>query len=408
MFRKVIESATLLIKNRIANEFKDRDIINFGFGQSPFLPPNFVVQELKLNASANNYTLTQGDKELRMCMSEFHKDHNGLDISPDDILVGPGSKILIFNLLLSFDHADVFIPAPSWVSYAPQTHLAGHNIITLTTDYDHGWRINIDDFKNSLKKKIHNTSILILNYPGNPDGLIYTEDKIMEISKICREYNVFVISDEIYGLLTHDLNHLSFSNYYPERTITITGLSKWCGAGGWRLGAAFISPNIDTGLKETCIGISSETYSCASSPIQKAALAAYGNYESVQSYIEWQVTILREVGIYCYHLLSEGNIRVHKPQGGFYLFPDFMNFKVELNRRNIVTSSDLCNEILNDTGVALLPASNFGFHENYFAARLAYVDFEPPLEYEKFDIKINAPKVIEGINRLIEWFHRLT
>ncbi len=136
-----------------------------------------------------------------------------------------------------------------------------------------------ENLKESSQFKEYKDSILILNYPGNPDGLTYTEDKLKAIANYTRDANMLVISDEIYGLLDHAMSHNSFANYYPERTITTTGLSKWCGAGGWRFGAALLSDGISVDLKQTLIGIGSETYSCAPSPVQIAAKEAYRSFQ---------------------------------------------------------------------------------------------------------------------------------
>lgn len=121
---------------------------------------------------------------------------------------------------MAFKKADVFIPAPSWVSYAPQAKLVGHHIIKLNTTFEERWRINSKTIAEGAKLKKHETSILILNYPGNPDGLTYSKQELIDIAGITKSQNMLVISDEIYGLLNHNRAHLSFSNYYPEKTIT--------------------------------------------------------------------------------------------------------------------------------------------------------------------------------------------
>lgn len=280
MYRQIEESQTLLINsqsNLLQNQ--DQKVIKFGFGQSPFLPPKTVLRALEKAVYHKEYSSVQGDAEIRELMSEFHKKHNGLEVKPENILIAPGSKILIYIILLAFEQADVFIPAPAWVSYAPQAKLAGHNIIKLNTTFEDKWRITPNNITKAINFKKTSASILILNYPGNPDGLTYTEDELKAIASVAREQDILVISDEIYALLDHRLNHKSFNNYYPEKTITTTGLSKWCGAGGWRFGAAFLYENIEPEFKQALIGIGSETYSCAPTPVQIAAKMAYQNFD---------------------------------------------------------------------------------------------------------------------------------
>ena len=371
------------------------------------MPPKFVLEALKSSVNHKEYTSVQGDLDLRRIISKFHEAHNGLKVLPDNILLAPGSKILLFNILMSFEEADVFIAKPSWVSYAPQVKLAGHNIIKLNTSFEEKWRIHPRAIKDAAKNKKHQVSIMIINYPGNPDGLTYTEDELKVLAKVAKELNILVISDEIYGLLDHNHEHKSFVNYYPERTITTTGLSKWCGAGGWRFGAAFLYENIEPEFKQALIGIGSETYSCAPTPVQMAAKVAYQNYNKALPYLNMQTTILKQIGNYCAEKLNACGIRVHAPEGGFYLFPDFSSHVNKLNISDIKTSNELCQQLLKDTGVALLPASSFGFDKNYLAARLAYVDFQELNHDGSFDVKIDCPNIIQGIDKICDWISKL-
>ena len=408
IFRKIEESQTLLINNQSKNlEHQQKKIFKFGFGQSPFLPPKKVMDELKSNVHRKEYSSVQGDSELRQLISNFHLQVNGLKVSADNIMIAPGSKILIYTILLAFKKADVFIPAPAWVSYAPQAKLAGHNILVVETSFNNRWRVTPESMMNAYTKKKHEVSIMILNYPGNPDGLTYTKEEVLQIAEKARELDVLVISDEIYGLLTHKNKHHSFSNFYPEKTITTTGLSKWCGAGGWRLGVALLYEGIEVEFKKALMGIASETYSCAATPIQMAAKIAYGNIEDSKKYAKRQCEILEEIGNYCYVQLVESDIKLHAPEGGFYLFPDFSNYSEKLHTYGIKTSEELCNRILSETGVALLPGSAFGMNKKHLTARISYVDFEDPLQKEDFDFKKDCPKIIEGIQVLKNWLELL-
>jgi len=408
MYRHVEESQTLLINTQSKDlEARNKKIVKFGFGQSPFLPPQSVLQALQKSVHHKEYTSVQGDLELRKKMARFHDAHNGLKVSAKNILIAPGSKILILNILLAIKEADVFIASPSWVSYAPQVRLAGHNLIKVKTSFEDRWRILPENLKEATKNKRHALSILIINYPGNPDGLTYAESEIKALAKQARALNFLVVSDEIYALLDHNFKHKSFANYYPEKTITTTGLSKWCGAGGWRFGAALLYENIEPDFKQALIGIGSETYSCAPVPVQMAAKEAYDSYSKLVPYLTHQINILRKIGRYCAEQLIASNIRLHSPEGGFYLFPDFCLYKEKLSAKGIKTSIELCNQLINDTGVALLPASAFGFDQEFLAARLAYVDFQ---EFEidaSTDIVANCPNVVEGLEKIKKWIQKL-
>lgn len=408
MYREIEASQTLLINTQSKYlELKGEQIFKFGFGQSPFMPPLKVIQALRDAAHDKSYTEVQGDPELRNRMAEFHRKHNGLRVLPENIFVAPGSKTLLFNILVAFEKADVLIPAPAWVSYAPQAKLAGHNLLKIKTTFEDRWRVLPDAIENALKEKRHEATVLFLNYPGNPDGLTYNHTELSELARCAEKNDLLVLSDEIYGLLDHHESHQSFASFYPGKTITTTGLSKWCGAGGWRLGAAFLSDSIDPQFKEALLGIGSETYSCAPAPVQQAAKIAYESYSEMRDYLSWQNGILASIGNYCADQLAHADIRVHRPEGGFYLFPDFSPLKDQLHKRGITTSGELCSRILTDTGIALLPASAFGFEEACMAARLAYVDFTPPEESTAFEMEIHCPKLIEGMERLGHWIGRI-
>jgi aspartate aminotransferase len=404
MYREVEQSQTLLINTQSKQlESQNKKIYKFGFGQSPFLPPKKVIKSLKKAARRKDYSSVQGDPELRQYISTFHAKYNGLKSNPDNILVAPGSKILIYNILMSYEAADVMIAAPSWVSYAPQAKLAGHNLIKLKTSFKDRWRISPSHLIEGAKSKKHGPSILIINYPGNPDGLSYTKSELKALAKMVKELNILVISDEIYGLLEHENAHKSFATFCPENTITTSGLSKWCGAGGWRLGLAMLPDSVDPKFKQALIGIGSETYSCAATPVQEAAKTAYGNFKDSMQYVKKQNKVLKLIGNYCADQLSRAGVNVHSPAGGFYLFVDFSPFQKKMRKQGIHSSNELCEKLLLSTGVVLLPASAFGFKKEFLAARLAYVDFEDPSAKESFQLKEDCPKIVEGIQALTQW-----
>ena len=398
------ESPTLNI-NRVSKEREKRGlpVYKFGFGESPFDPPKDVISSLKEHADKTYYAKVEGDEELREKISKFHYDACGIQSSADQVIVGPGSKILIYLIMLSIKDADVLVASPSWVSYRPQIDLCGHNLINIETSLDDRWRITPENLIKAFSQKLRKNTICIVNYPGNPDGLSYTNKEIEELIPIFKSTNCLVISDEIYALLHFANEHSSFQKYYPENTVVTTGLSKWCGAGGWRFGTA-IFPEEKHVLQQAVLGLSSETFSCVSSPILKAASAAYHDYAEVKPYLDLQKHILEKIAKYCANTLNEHGIITIHSVGGFYLFPDFSNYREALNRRNIYTSTELCSRLLYDTGVALLPGTAFGMQEDQLLARLAYVDFKMDRHSDSdFKMNIHAIKLTKGIDQLIQW-----
>ena len=222
------------------------------------------------------------------------------------------------------------------------------------------------------------------------------------MAAVAKKYNLIVLSDEIYTDLTFCNKYESISKFYPEKTFISGGLSKWCGAGGWRVGF-FAVPNSLSTLLENIKTLASESYSTVNSPAQFAAVEAYeGDYKE---YKAKTLNILKSVGNYVYNNLKSNKVLINPPQGAFYLMPEFLNKKFK-------TSVELCENILDETGVAMLPASDFGFSPKRMLTRLCYIDFDGT-EFLKASINgmvINdkiiekyAPNVVEGVKKLSNW-----
>ena len=393
-------SSTLKI-NEISKdlELKGKKIFKFGFGQSPFQIPEDVIHELKNNAFQNKYLPMQGLPELREVVANYISTKKNYNYKAENILVGPGTKELMFLLQMLFD-GEVILPTPSWVSYEPQAILGRNKIHWIETSRENNWFPASDDIEKIILRNKKKNYLLFLNSPNNPSGQIF--ENLDEISKIIKKYNILVLSDEIYSELSFAEHYKSISNYCPENTIISTGLSKWCGAGGWRLGY-FIIPNELARLKNSLKVLASETFSSVSAPIQYAAIAAHQNDHT--NYINKSRKILKLVGEYVYNNLKSNKILINKPQGGFYLMPEFLDMKYK-------NSQEMCSSLLTDTGVVLLPGSDFGFSKDKLITRLSFTDFDGKEfmnnlpEIKNLDNSLVdkfAPKIVEGTKRLKAW-----
>ena len=402
---KNLEPSSTLRINEISKklESEGKKIYKFGFGQSPFEVPDDVVNELKNNAHQNKYLSMQGLTELRNTISKYSNAKNSQNYKPENIIIGPGTKELMFLLQLLFD-GDVLLPAPSWVSYAPQALLSKNKIHWITTTSENNWFPTGEEIEKIILKDRKKNYLLFLNSPNNPSGQIC--NNLKEISGIAKKYNILILSDEIYSELSFDQNFKSISQFYPEKTIISTGLSKWCGAGGWRLGY-FIIPEALKELRDSLKILASETFSSVSAPIQYAAIAAYSNNHD--EYINNSRYILKTVGEYVYENLKSNKININKPQGGFYLMPEFLIEKFS-------TAEEMCDNILEETGVALLPGSDFGFSKERMIARLSFTDFNGNefmnniKKNNKLDLSSIlkfAPKIAEGTKKLKHWSESL-
>jgi len=393
-------SSTLLINEESRRlEKEGKKIFKFGFGQSPFQIPEDIVNELKKNSHQNRYLPMQGLPELREAIASYTSNKKKYNYKADNVIVGPGSKELMFLLHILFE-GDVILPAPSWVSYAPQAVIGRNNIHWIETKRENNWFPTADEIEKIISKNKNKNYLLFLNSPNNPSGQIC--ENLEEIASIANKYNLIILSDEIYSELSFEKNFKSISNFCPEKTIISNGLSKWCGAGGWRLGY-FIIPESLKQVASKLKVLASETFTSVSAPIQYAAISAYSNDHS--EYINNSRNILKSVGEYVYENLKSNDVIINKPRGGFYLMPEFANKKFS-------TSSEMCKTILKDTGVALLPGSDFGCSEKKMLARFSFTDFDGAnfmnnvKKNKSIDlIEINnfAPRIVEGTKRLRVW-----
>ena len=404
MIKEVVKnlkvSSTLRI-NEISKELElqGKQIFKFGFGQSPFEIPEDVNLELKNNSFRNKYLPMQGLPELREVIAKFESSRKNYNYKADNILIGPGTKELMFLLQMLFD-GEVILPIPSWVSYEPQAILGRNKVHWLETNREKNWFPTSEDIEKIISKNRDKNYLLFLNSPNNPSGQIC--ENLEEISRIVKKNNILVLSDEIYAELSFDDTFKSISNYCPEQTIISSGLSKWCGAGGWRLGH-FVIPKELEKIKNSLKVLASETFSSVSAPIQYAAIAAYNKDQS--KYLELSRNILKNVGEYVYNNLKSNKVVINKPKGGFYLMPEFLDKKFK-------NSEEMCRNLLDNTGVVLLPGSDFGIPKDKMMARLSFTDFNgedfmknisnnqnlDPSFISKF-----APRVVEGTKRLKEW-----
>ena len=288
-------SATLAI-NEESNKLKKsgKKIYKFGFGQSPFPVPDSIILELKNNANKNTYLPMQGLEELREVIANDLNKDNKSNFASNDIVIGPGTKELMFLTQIAFE-GEVLLPAPSWVSYEPQAHIAKNKVHWIQTTSDSNWFPTGNQLENKIKSIENKNLLLIINSPNNPSGKVCKN--LNEIAEIAKKHKLIILSDEIYSRLTFNSKYQSISNYYPEGTIVSSGLSKWCGAGGWRLGF-FAIPKELKELKNSLKILCSESFTSVSAPIQYAAIAAYENNHS--TYLNAVKKILSFTGNYVY------------------------------------------------------------------------------------------------------------
>lgn len=369
--------AANLILNEKINELiaSGKTVYHLAFGQSPFPIMESARVSLAHNADKTAYLPVAGILELRKSICVFHREFDGLGVEPENIIVGPGSKELIF-LLLSVFNGDVFLLSPTWITFGPQARLAGHKPIVINTEYRHGWRVTSDTLDRALDKSSARNKILVLVNPDNPTGTVYTEDHCKELVGVLRKHKVIVLSDEIYGRLNYSGKHCSLAKFYPEGTVVSSGLSKWASAGGWRVGYHIYPPALRC-LLDAVKTAASHTYSCVAAPMQYAAVSYLSVSEETKLYMSHLQRIMAAVANYSYHHLTEVGVKAVKPCGGFYMFPDFEVIRCALAKRGITTAQQMCDAIFEEVSVALMPGGpSFLRPVEELTVRLCFVNFD--------------------------------
>ena len=404
-FRNTEPSSTLRI-NEISNKLLDegKNVYKFGLGQSPFPVPEILTETLKKNAHQKDYLNVSGLLKLREVVAKYHSKKNLYNYSKDNVIIGPGSKELIFQCQMVTE-MPLLLPKPSWVSYEPQAKILKKDVNWIDTSKNTNWHLSANALRDYCKNNKYKYQLLILNSPNNPTGT--NNEDLEELSKICKENNIIVISDEIYTELDFNGNYHSISHFYPEGTIISSGLSKWCGAGGWRLGTLTFPKELKI-IHDSVRSLASETFTSVSAPIQYAAIKAYT--EDHSEYLNNSRIILKKVADFVYDQLSEIGIECIRPQGGFYILCDFSKI---IKHNNIINNATtLCEQVLQNTGFAMLPGKNFGIEDEKLITRMAFVDFDgnKALSFMKDNTAIKDddfnelfPKINEGILNLKSW-----
>ena len=362
------------------------------------------------------YAAVPGIPELRNAISKYNKHYFGMDIAPERIYVGPGTKELIFNLL-EILHGTVILPTPAWLGYLPQIRFLKKNYHMLPTRANK--KISPNDLRKLALRLQDRQKILILNNPNNPTGLLYDRLELEEIADVCREQNIIVISDEIYALTTYDFSKfVSMGTIYPEGTFVTNGLSKSHAAGGYRLGYVLF-PQHAIDLRRQFKKILATEYTAVSTPIQHAAVAGFEISKEMDEYFDVTRNIHQIMGDYTYHALTAiDGVKVTKPDATFYLLADFNTFAHDLQKAKIFTSQKLSESLMvHPYHTAIVGGDSLVLERTDFSARIAYVDYDGAKVYENYRnqkpktssekiefVKNNAPKIVAGIEMIAKFF----
>jgi aspartate aminotransferase len=374
--QNLASSPTLAINEAIAERrAAGREVIHLGFGEATFPLHPLLQAALAEAAKHTGYAPVLGLPALRQAIADYLARTRGLHCSPEHIVIGPGSKPLLYALLHILE-GDLLLPVPSWVSYAPQARLAGRRVITVKTDAVDHHRLTPQALSEALahaRKEGADPRILVVNTPSNPTGGMFDRADVEALANWARDAGITVISDEIYAELAHGWReHISPTRFYPQGCIVTGGLSKAFSAGGWRIGYAVLPPG-ERGVQAVAAlhALASEIWSAAATPMQEAAIVAFSSNADLETYVQRSARIHAHSAARLYETFRGLGVPCPRPAGAFYLYPDFAPWRTVLAERGVKTGQELAHYLLDQWDIAALPGSAFGEQPEALRLRLA-------------------------------------
>ncbi len=346
------------------------DVCNFVLGEPDFDTPEYIKKSAVCAIEDNftRYTATQGIIELRKVICEKMLRDNGLSYEPEEVLVSPGAKSSIVNILKAVcDEGDsVIIPCPYWVSYPSQVKIAGGKPHYICTSQKDDYKLTGERLLKELDK-VENPKVLILNSPCNPTGAVYTKEELLAIGEVCIKKDILILSDEIYEKLVYDgsehFSIASISDELKKRTIIVNGVSKAYAMTGWRLGYA-VGP---LEIIKAANRLQGHISSCVNSITQKATITAIAEEDG--SLVKMKTEFLKRRKFLVEKLNSIENVTCSVPNGAFYAFPN-ISYYIKNNTKGIENSLQLCEYLLEKFNIAIVAGSAFGSDANI---RFSYV-----------------------------------
>jgi len=386
--QEIPPSATLAV-TALAQELKAHgvDVVGFGAGEPDFDTPDYIKDAAieALKAGKTKYTAAAGIVELRTAIAQKLQKENGLEYSPDQVIVNIGGKHSIYEAMQAVLNPgdEVILGTPYWVTYPETIKLAGAVVKIIQTDKDNSYKITPSQLKETITEK---SAMLLINSPNNPGGFTYTPEELKGIAKVLEGTKVAVLSDEIYEKLVYgDTRFVSFASLSEDaynRTLTLNGFSKTFSMTGWRLGYT-------AGPLEVIKAMGRLQSHTTSNPVtfgQYAAIAAFG--EPAEQAIENMRKEFERRGKYMTERLNsiEG-VQCSESTGAFYCFPDVSShYGRNINGAKISGSMDFAKALLEQTNVALVPGLPFGCDNN---VRLSFA--------------CSLEQITKGLDRLEEW-----
>lgn len=357
-------------------ERSGKKIVHMEMGRPDFDSPKNAKKALieSLNDGFVHYTSSFGIDELRIAIAEKAQRDRGIIADPfKEIMVTAGACEALFTIFLSLldPEDEILIPCPYFPAYVEQAIISGVKLVPIPLKFEKGFRLDAKDIEERITEK---TKMLLINTPHNPTGAVLKIDDLQKIAEISKKYDLLVISDECYDEFVFEGKHISISTLpgMRDRTIIINSTSKTYSMTGWRIGYA-IGPNeIIKYLNKTHQNMST----CATSFVQVGVAEAFRNGREFIDYMVKEFKRRRDLIIS--FLDDMEGIKYVKPNGAFYVFPNILDLNM--------SSTQFCNYILSEAGVAIVPGESFGEYGNGFV-RIAYACSYVEIEEAMYNIK---------------------
>ena len=385
----ITESATLKVDAKAkALQAEGRAVISYAAGEPDFPTPAHIVEAASkavLDPKNHRYTPAVGLPDLREAIAQKTLRDSGTQISANQVVVTNGGKQAVYQAFaVLLDAGDeVLLPTPYWTTYPEAIALAGGKTVKVFAGSEQGYKVTVEQLD---KAKTARTKVLLMCSPSNPTGAVYSKDEIAAIGTWAHQNDLWVITDEIYQNLVYDgLKAYSITEVVPElidKTIMVNGVAKSYAMTGWRLG--WMAGPVDA--MKAAANLQSHLTSNVNNIAQKAALAALtGSQDEVQNMLQ---AFDRRRKLAVSELGKIDNWLAPMPQGAFYVYSDVRGLLGKSwAGKQINTSLELCDLILEKAEVALVPGEAFG-----------------PSGYVRMSYALGDEPIVEGIQRLQRLF----
>ena len=363
--QNVTPSSTLAITAKINALIADGvDVVKFGAGEPDFDTPDYIKDAAiaALDAGFTKYTPVPGIPELREAIVDKFKNDNGLSYTTSQVIVSCGAKHTLYNIMQAICDPDdeVIFAAPYWVSYPQQVKLAGAVPRVIDTTAEQNFCMQPEQVEAAITPK---TKAILINSPSNPTGTTYDVETLKQIAELAVKNQVYLISDEIYEALLYDsATHQSPASFNEETkaiTFVVNGVSKAYSMTGWRIGYTAGPEDVISAMSR----IQSHSTSNPTSIAQKAAVAALN--EPQDAVEEMRKAFEERRNVICQRFDDIDGVSYVKPQGAFYIFPDFSeHYGRTLDGKKIEGSMDITDFLLSSAGVGVVPGDGFGADNN--------------------------------------------